>query len=192
MTGWLLVGWLAAALLATPLRLEAAAGITEQLSGQACLHIWGVPVRWSFRTSQADGRLHMLVRGCRVEAPEHPAPPVDASRAQVVLGTLLRTDHARKLLRQGIHLQRLHVQALLALQDAGKTAVLCGMLNLLNGLLPRRVVLNVQPDFWSSHSAFTLNLALETRLAVLVEAAVLTAVAWLDETMEKHRKREEK
>ena len=62
MTGWLLVGWLAAALLATPLRLEATAGITEQLSGQACLHIWGVPVRWSFRTSQADGRLHMLVR----------------------------------------------------------------------------------------------------------------------------------
>ena len=88
-------------------------------------------------------------------------------------------------------MQWLHVQALLALRDAGKTAVLCGTLNLLKGLLPRRVVLNVQPDFWSSHSAFTLNLALETRLAVLAEAAVLAAVAWLGETMEEHRKREE-
>ena len=135
----------------------------------------------------------MLVRGCRVEKRRSiPRRRWTLLGAQVVLGTLLRTDHARKLLRQGIHLQRLHVQALLALQDAGKTAVLCGMLNLLNGLLPRKVVLNVQPDFWSSHSAFTLNLALETRLAVLAEAAVLAAVAWLDETMEKHRKREEK
>ena len=98
----------------------------EGVTGQARLKVWGIPLRWAFRTRQEGGRLRLLVRGRRIHTGERQAPPITPGRAKVWLGTLLRTDKARKWLFNGIHLIHCEAKIRLALSDAAQTALLSG------------------------------------------------------------------
>lgn len=170
--------------LATPLELSLALSVGEGATGQARLSVWGIPLHWAFRTHQEGGRLRLMVRGRRLHTGEHQAQPITSARVKVWLGTLLRTDKARKCFFNGVHLTEGDVKLRLALSDAAKTAVLSGALTTLGGWLPDTLHLRVIPDFWSEHSAFSMRLALATRLGTLVLTAVLMLVAWLGERAE--------
>lgn len=64
-----------------------------------------------------------------------------------ILGTILRTDKARRFLLRHITLVRLQAGVRLSLQDAARTAVLTGLLQQLARLLPQRVEVRVRPEF---------------------------------------------
>ena len=190
MTGVLLALWLLAALLITPLELELQAALADSLTGQACLRIWRVPLHAGFRTSRAGNGLRIWLRGQRLDTPERPAPPVNPTRLKVLLGTLLRSDHARRMLLRGVHLRQGMLQARLSLRDAAKTALVCGAANLIQTFFPGKLRTEVLPDFWSGHSAFALRLNLEVRLGTLVGAALLTLAAAVLEALEPRAKKE--
>ena len=120
-----------------------------------------------------------------------PAPPVNPTQLKVLLGTLLRSDHARRMLLRGVHLRQGMLQARLSLRDAAKTALVCGAANLVQTFFPGKLQTEVLPDFWSGHSAFALRLNLEVRLGTLVGAALLTLAAAVLEALE-HRAKKEK
>ncbi len=186
----LLLGLLLAALLATPLELQLVLSAGESVTGQARLWVWGVPLRWAFRTQREKHRLRLLVRGGRVHTGERQAPTIAPSRAKVWLGTLLRTDRARKWLLNGIRLTHCDARLRLAMRDAAKTAVLTGALAALSGLLPQRLRLRVAPDFWGEHSAFFLRLGLVTHLGTLAVTGLLLLSAWAAERREHRNDRE--
>ena len=185
----LLLCLLVVAWMATPLELSLVLSAGEGATGQARLKVWGIPLRWAFRTRQEGGRLRLLVRGRRIHTGERQAPPITPGRAKVWLGTLLRTDKARKWLFNGIHLIHCEAKIRLALSDAAQTALLSGALTTLGGWLPGKVQLHVIPDFWSGHSAFALRAPVATRLGTLVITAALVLAAWIGERAEhpKHK-----
>lgn len=134
----LLLCLLVVAWMATPLELSLvlARGGSH---GPGALKGLGHSLRWAFRTRQEGGRLRLLVRGRRIHTGEHQAPPITPGRAKVWLGTLLRTDKARKWLFNGIHLIHCEAKIRLALSDAAQTALLSGALTTLGGWWPGKV-----------------------------------------------------
>ena len=58
----LLLCLLVVAWMATPLELSLVLSAGEGATGQARLKVWGIPLRWAFRTRQEGGRLRLLVR----------------------------------------------------------------------------------------------------------------------------------
>lgn len=167
-------------LLAAPLEASLRLTLGEQLSGQACLRIWGCPCRWVFRTGAQGGRLRLLVRGGMHLRAEHPAAPPD-NRAQLVLGAVVRSNHARRLLRRGVQLEHGRLDMRLSLRDAAHTAWLTGLAAVARELLPGRVTVRVTPDFWHGHSTLGGEAALRTRAGVLAAAALLGWAAWIRE-----------
>lgn len=83
----------------------------------------------------------------------HQVPPPSKGRGvphqqfMRLLGTVLRTDKARRFLLH--HTRFISLQALisLGLQDAASTALVTGLLRLLAPFLPRRADVRVQPNF---------------------------------------------
>lgn len=185
----LLLGLLLTAMLATPMELQLALNAGEGVSGQARLCLWGVPLRWVFRTQREKRHVRLLVRGGRVHTGEHQAAAPSSQRAKVWAGMLLRTDKARRLFFGGIRLTRCDAWLRLAWKDAAKTALLAGALASLGACLPEVARLRVTPDFWGEHSAFSLRLGLFLRLGTLAATALLLLAAWAGERKEhpKHR-----
>ena len=78
----LLLCLLVVAWMATPLELSLVLSAGEGATGQARLKVWGIPLRWAFRTRQEGGRLRLLVRGRRIHTGERQAPPITPGRTQ--------------------------------------------------------------------------------------------------------------
>ena len=110
-------------LLFTPVHLT----LTWDQGFSAGVHLWGigrkVPLPQSSRNAQTRGS-HMRI-----------------------IGTLLRTDKARRFLMR--HAQVTTLQALLhlGLPSAASTAVYTGLLQLIAQLLPSKADIRIQPDF---------------------------------------------
>lgn len=157
--------------------------------GPGALKGLGHSLRWAFRTRQKAAITADWYGGRRIHTGEASGASHYARRAKVWLGTLLRTDKARKWLFNGIHLIHCEAKIRLALSDAAQTALLSGALTTLGGWLPGKVQLHVIPDFWSGHSAFALRAAVATRLGTLVITAALVLAAWIGERAEhpKHK-----
>lgn len=166
--------------LAAPLEASLSLTLGEQLSGQLRLSVWGMPCRWVFRTGAQGGKLRLLVRGGTHRQGEHPAAPPD-DRAQTALGAVVRSNHARHLLRRGVQLEHGCLEVRLALGDAARTARLTGLAAVVRELLPGRIGLRVVPDFWSDHSTLGGEATLRTRAGVLAAAALLGWAAWMME-----------
>lgn len=181
---------LVAALMATPLEIYVALSAGRGATGQVQLHVWGIPLRWAFRTEQEGGRLRLMVRGGRIHTGEHQAPTIAPGRAKVWLGALLRTDQARKWLFGGVQLTHCEGSLRLALSNAARTAMVSGALAMLSQWLPDTLRLRVIPDFWGGSSAFSLRLGLFTRLGTLTVTAALLLAAWAGERRE-HLKHQE-
>lgn len=93
-----------------------------------CLRVWGI-------------RLHRQV------PPPAKGQGIPHQQFMRLLGTVLRTNKARRFLLK--HTQLICLQALvcLGLQDAAATAVLTGLFRQLTPLLPKRADVRVQPNF---------------------------------------------
>ena len=178
MSPYLLGALLLAAVLMTPLRLEAELTLGEALSGQVVLRAWGAPLRWAFRTGESGGALRLLIRGGRRDAPEHPARPAWSPGIRVLAGTALRCDQARRLLRRGVRLLGLKAQVRLAGASAARVAWGTGALQAAAAWLPPQARLCCAPDFWSGRGALSLRAAAEARLGVLFAAVSLVGLAY--------------
>lgn len=77
-------------------------------------------------------------------AAEAAHPPAQVLR---IIGTALRTDRARRLLRKHVRLVTLQAMVHLSLTDAARTAVLTGLARQLAGLLPPQADVRILPDF---------------------------------------------
>lgn len=111
-------------LFVTPVKLT----LLWQHGLEAHLQVWGVKVfRRAQKAAPRQGKARL--RGMRL------------------LGTVLRTDKARRFLFR--HVQFRHLQALISpgLQDAAGTALVTGLLRMLAQLLPGRADVRVQPNF---------------------------------------------
>lgn len=100
-----------------------------------------------------------------------------------ILGTLLRTDRARRFLFR--HVDIISVQGLLrlGLQSAAFTAVYAGLLQILAQLLPGKADIRVQPDFLHP-TRLQLRCIVFFHLGTLLITAGMTLWAYYLETHE--------
>lgn len=119
---------------------------------------------------------------------QHPQGASESSRLphqqrMRLLGTLLRTNHARRFLLR--HTQLISFQALLrpGLQDAASTALLTGFLRQLSSLLPSKADVRIQPNFTGT-TQLQARCILFFHLGTILVTAVMVLCAYVAESRE--------
>lgn len=100
-----------------------------------------------------------------------------------ILGTVLRTDKARRIFRQHVQLQALQAMIHLGFADAARTALVTGLLRQLCIILPPIADIRIQPDFLHT-TRVQLRCILFFRLGTILIIAVMVLLAWLGERRE--------
>ncbi|MBQ8312639.1 MAG: DUF2953 domain-containing protein [Clostridia bacterium] len=108
-----------------------------------------------------------------------PAQPKSLLRS---LGTLLRSNHARRLFRMDSQL-RLQALLRLGLDDAARTALLTGLLQQAARFLPHQADIRIQPDFLG-RTRLQARCILFTHLGTLLITAAMLLTAYLLEGRE--------
>lgn len=157
--------------------------------GQVSAGVWPLMHRIPFRILRTPRGGHQLIFPGPARPPA-PANPRNMKSALVILGTLLRTDHARKLLLGGTQLIQFTLQLHLSLSDAAHTAMAVGAVQQLFRLLPRRfrrrARLSVQPDFLMHRSCWQGQCIVVIPLGILIITGGMLLTAYLMERRE-HR-----
>lgn len=161
-------------------------GLTQ---GAFRLGVWPLMHRIPFRILRTPRGGHQLIFPGPARPPA-PANPRKMKSALVALGTLLRTDHARKLLLGGTQLVQFTLNLRLSLSDAARTAMTVGAVQQLLRLLPRRfhrrAQLRVQPDFLLHRSCWQGQCIVVIPLGILIITGGMLLIAFLMERRE-HR-----
>lgn len=135
--------------------------------------------------------LSRLMRRMMQRTPSTP-PGVDPlllwkQRALRLIGTFLRSDHARRLLLRFLRLRELTGDVRLALSDASGTARLAGFLSgaalRLRQRLPSACI-SVAPDFLAPRTRIRLRCMISCPLGILALTSLLVLVASLGEARE--------
>lgn len=180
--------WLTVLLLATPVRLTAELRWLDAADLALCWRIWGVPLRQRMHLYPAGGRQRLTMQ--TGDLPPREPPPEKLRRALAALGTLLRTDKARRWFLRIIRLERLDALFSPSLQDASATALVGGLAAGLAALVPRRhrkrIRLRVQPDFFTGRTSLQARCIIFFHLGSLLPAAAMVLAAALLEARE-HR-----
>ena len=110
----------------------------------------------------------------------------NTSRQQLLrmVGTVLRTNHARRFLCKHITLVKLQAMLHLSLADAANTALATGMLRQIASLLPANADVRIHPDFLHASSRLQARCILFFHLGTIVIAAGMVLLAWLLERRE--------
>ncbi|MBR4081698.1 MAG: hypothetical protein IKK21_07955 [Clostridia bacterium] len=180
--------WLIVLLLATPVRLTAELRWLDNADLSLCWRIWGIPFRQRIRLYPAGGQQHLTMQ--TGDLPPREPPPEKLRRALAALGTLLRTDKARRWLPRVIHLERLDALFSPGMQDASLTALVSGLTAGLAAFVSRRhrqrIRLRVQPDFFTGRTSLQARCIIFFHLGSLLPAAAMVLAAALMEARE-HR-----
>lgn len=100
-----------------------------------------------------------------------------------MLGTVLRTDKARKFLLRSVRLVSLHALIRLGLSDAARTAAVTGALRQLTRLLPQQADVRIQPDFIHP-TRIQARCILFFHLGTIIITAAMVLTAYLLEARE--------
>jgi len=100
-----------------------------------------------------------------------------------LVGTLLRTDKARRFLFRPIHLVRLQALLRIGLHDAAHTALLSGLLQQFARMLPAHTDIRIQPDFLTP-THLQARCILFFHLGTLLIIAAMVLAAYLLESRE--------
>ena len=178
-------------LLLLPVRFAIALRHDGVTRGQVSAGVLPLLRRVSFRVLPTARGGHQLVfSGTDAATSSAPANPRKMKSALVILGTLLRTDRARKLLLGGTQLIQFTLQLRLSLSDAAHTAMAVGAIQQLLRLLPRRfrrrACLSVQPDFLMRRSCWQGQCIVVIPLGILIITGGMLLTAYLMERRE-HR-----
>lgn len=175
-------------LLATPVRLTAEARYAEGLTLHLLWRVWGLPLHRRIQWRRDAAGSHLLTQ-FEEQTPHEPTSE-HVRRLLISLGTLLRTDKARRSFLHALTVQRLDARIDLALQDAASTAVAAGVADALLLLLPRQLRqvarIRVMPDFLHQRTQMQGRCIIFFHLGSLLPAAVMALSAALMEARE-HR-----
>lgn len=128
-------------------------------------------------------RVWGISRSHRVPPPAKGQQGTPHQQLMRLLGTVLRTDKARRFLFRHTQVVRLQALVYLGLQDAAATAILTGLLRQLALLLPRRADVRVQPNFLGS-TQVQARCILFFHLGTILITAVMGLAAYLMECRE--------
>ncbi|MGN0778162.1 MAG: DUF2953 domain-containing protein [Aristaeellaceae bacterium] len=174
-----------------PLRVGIQATHADGTEGALTLRMGPVRLSFPFRTHQSAQGAHQLMMLPRhPQEKAHPPSPAGMRKGMVLLGTLLRTDKARRFLLGHLRLHDLSVQIHLSLSDAASTACVTGLLRALTAFVPvrvrRKAHVSLQPDFLATRSRWTIHCMVSWPLGILLITGGMTLAAWLMERQE-HR-----
>lgn len=172
-------------ILATPVRLRADVIRAEALDIVLHIRVWGLPLRRRMRLSPtAHG--HRLITQTEDDPPQEP-PAEQVRRSMVLLGTVLRTDKARRSLLRALRLERLDALISPSTADAARTAMFSGLLAGAAQLLHRKNVrIRIQPDFLHDRTTLQARCIIFFHLGSLLPAAAMAMTAAILEARE-HR-----
>lgn len=175
-------------LLATPVRLEIHIDAAKNVSVRLLGRVWGLPFRRRMELRRQGLKMQLFTQ---VEQEPFRKPPEDQlRRGMVLLGTLLRTDKARRSLLRAIDLLQLDVRLAIGFQDASVTALATGMAAGVVRLLPRKLQqasrIRIAPDFLRQRTQAQVRCIIFFHLGSLLPAAALTLAAAFLEARE-HR-----
>jgi len=175
-------------LLAAPVRIQADIRWTEALTVELLTRIWGLPLRRKLQILPT-GKGHRMLMQTENHQPHEPAAD-KLRRGMAALGTLLRTDRARRSLLRAIRLDRLDAQITVGLSDAAATALLTGLAAGLVRLLPpgmrKKTRIRLQPDFLQGKTSVLARCIIFFHLGSLLPAAAMALAAALSEAREHH------
>lgn len=100
-----------------------------------------------------------------------------------ILGTLLRTDKARRFLFRHTHLLCLQALLRIGLHDAARTALLSGLLQQFTRILPAHADVRIQPDFLTP-TRLQARCILFFHLGTILIIAAMVLTAYLLESRE--------
>lgn len=180
---WLLMGLLL--MLAAPVRVIADVWHSAMTDVHARIYLWGLrsDLRLRILTENQHRRYFFIDSSGRAH-PVH-ARPGQVRRSVSMLRTLLRSDRLRRMLLRHIDLQALHVAVRLGLSSAARTAMLTGVVQVLQRMLPprlrRRVRIAAQPDFLHEETLTQARCIVFFHLGILLVAAAMALIAyWLE------------
>lgn len=110
-------------------------------------------------------------------------PSMPHQRFMRLVGTLLRTDKARRFLLRHIHLVCLQALLRIGLRDAARTALLSGLLRQFAPMLPAHADVRVQPDFLAA-TRLQARCILFFHLGTILIIAAMVFAAYLLESRE--------
>lgn len=172
--------WLIAVLLlATPVRLEIHIDAAKKIAVRLLGRVWGVPFRrrMELRRHGLKAQLYTQIE----QGPFREPPEEQVRRGMVLLGTLLRTDKARRSLFRAMEPLQLDARLAVGCQDASHTALASGMAAGVVRLLPRRLQrvsrIRVAPDFLHQQTRLQARCIIFFHLGSLLPAAALTLAA---------------
>lgn len=175
-------------ILFTPLRLRLQLQMGRGTAGRLTIWLWGVRQDVPFRLEKGQ-----LILPGRPPRTMH-AEPEQGKQFLMGVGTLLRTDQARRLIKQYVQLEALRIGVRLALSDAAATAMVTGALRSLPTLLPcdwqKRVRIHVVPDFLAQGTMGQGECIIFTHLGILLITGVMLLTAWKREQREHQQARE--
>ena len=173
-------------LLATPVRLTIEAHYAAGLTLQLLWRVWGLPFRRRIDWRRDAHGSHLLTQ-FEEQAPHEP-PSEQVRRFLVAMGTLLRTDKARRSFFRALMVRRLDARINMGLKDASSTAVAAGIMDALMLLLPQRIRqvarIRVTPDFLRQRTALQARCIIFFHLGSLLPAAAMTLAAAMMEARE--------
>ena len=100
-----------------------------------------------------------------------------------LMGTVLRTEKARRLFRRHVHVTAFQVLFRLHMEDAAATCLLTGLLQQLAPLLPEGADVRIQPEFIFP-TRLQLRCILFFRLGTILIIAAMVLLAYLREGRE--------
>lgn len=168
-----------------PVRIAADIHFDRQTDADVTLRIWGIGHTFRVRTVRDRTGRHIILLPKKPLSPPRKAPEQQVQRGMILLGTFLRSNHARRFLARHIHLEKLHASVQLALSDAAKTATLTGLLSGLVSMIPCRyrdcIRIRVTPDFFHDHITASSRCILFFHLGtLLITAAMMLAALALE------------
>ena len=170
--------------LATPVQLTADLHWAEAADLSLCWRIWGIPLRQRMRLFPT-GRGHRLTTQTEDQPPHAPAPE-KLRRGMALIGTVLRTDKARRWLQRAIRLRRLDALISVGTGSAAVTAVVSGLASGITRLASRQARIRIRPDFLTGRTEINARCIIFFHLGSLLPSAAMTLWAAFLEARE-HR-----
>ena len=139
--------------------------------------VWGVIIQGRYSLLRDEEGQLRLESSFRRKKRKHPKDRRQRlQKIFQVLRALLRANFARKLLRQGLHLQCLNGDIFLHLDDAAHTALVSSLLQALSGLSAKTDI-RIHPSFMGP-SALRIKCIVRFRLGILLIACLMGLISY--------------
>ena len=108
---------------------------------------------------------------------------IQQSRSGLLLGTLRRSDKARRFLLSRTCMDKLDALVLLHTSDAARSAVLSGLIGGMLGCIPavrrRHVRIRVLPEFFKARSTVDVCCIIRLRMGTIIVTAIMLLAAYI-------------